>query len=162
MAMDVFLKLSNDVKGESKISGHEDEIDVLAWSWGMSQSGSMHVGGGGGSGKVAVQDVSITKYVDKASSIILKKCCNGTHFDEAVLTIRKAGGDAPVEYYKLTMKKVIISSISTGGSGGEDQLTENITMNFANFASSYTPQQDDGSADAAIDAGWDIEANVEM
>lgn len=161
MAMDVFLKLSNDVTGESKVSGHEDEIDVLAWSWSMNQSGSMHVGGGGGSGKVSVNDVSITKYMDKASSVILKKCCNGTHFDNATLVIRKAGGDSPVDYYKLTMEKVMITSISTGGSGGEDQLTENITLNFANFTSSYTPQQDDGSADAAIDAGWDIEANVE-
>ena len=45
---------------------HAEEIDVLAWSWGMSQSGSMHMGGGG-AGKVNVQDLSFTKYIDKST-----------------------------------------------------------------------------------------------
>ncbi|MGV8719825.1 type VI secretion system receptor/chaperone Hcp, partial [Pseudomonas aeruginosa] len=49
MAVDMFIKIG-DVKGESKDKTHAEEIDVLAWSWGMSQSGSMHMGGGGGAG----------------------------------------------------------------------------------------------------------------
>ena len=53
MAMDMFLKIEG-VDGESRDDKHAGEIDVLAWSWGMTQSGSMHVGGGGGSGKVSV------------------------------------------------------------------------------------------------------------
>ncbi len=61
MAQDMYLKIG-DVKGESKDKSHKDEIDVLAWSWGVSQSGSMHMGGGGGSGKVNAQDLSVTKY----------------------------------------------------------------------------------------------------
>jgi type VI secretion system secreted protein Hcp len=99
MAVDMFLKL-DDVKGESKDSKHKEEMDVLAWSWGASQSGSTHLGSGGGAGKVSVQDVSLTKYVDKASPNLLKFCCNGKHFKEAVLTVRKAG-EKPVEYIKL-------------------------------------------------------------
>ena len=39
MAVDMFLKL-DDVKGESKDSKHKEEMDVLAWSWGASQSTS--------------------------------------------------------------------------------------------------------------------------
>ena len=58
MAVDMFLKL-DDVKGESRDNKHKDEIDVLAWSWGVSQSGTMHTGGGGGAGKVNVQDLSL-------------------------------------------------------------------------------------------------------
>jgi len=160
MAMDVFLKLG-DLDGESQDAKHEGSIDVLAWSWGMTQAGSAHIGGGAGSGKVAVQDVSITKFVDKASSTILKKCCSGKHFPEAKLTIRKSGGDSPVEYYKLTMTNVFITSISTGGSGGEDRLTENVTMTMEKFKTEYTPQKEDGSADAAIEATWDILKNQE-
>ena len=66
MAVDMFLKLG-DVKGESAAGGHTEEIDVLAWSWGMTQSGTTHMGSGGGAGKVDVHDLSITKYVDKAT-----------------------------------------------------------------------------------------------
>ena len=55
MAVDMFIKIG-DVEGESADKSHGKEIDVLAWSWGMSQSGNMHQGGGGGAGKVSVAD----------------------------------------------------------------------------------------------------------
>lgn len=38
MAVDIFIKIG-DIKGESMDKAHKDEIDVLNWSWGMSQSG---------------------------------------------------------------------------------------------------------------------------
>ena len=38
-----------------------------------------HTGGGGGSGKVNVQDLSFTKYVDKSSTDLMLFCCNGKH-----------------------------------------------------------------------------------
>jgi type VI secretion system secreted protein Hcp len=159
MAVDILLKIDG-VDGESVIDGHEDEIDVLAWSWGMTQSGSMHVGGGGGSGKVNVQDVSLTKYVDKASTNLMRACCNGEHLKEAILTVRKAGKD-PVDYVVITMSPVLVTSLSTGGSGGEDRLTENVTLNFAKVKVSYTGQKEDGTADAASDLTWNIEKNIE-
>lgn len=159
MATDFLLKISG-VKGESKITGYEGEIDVYSWSWGMDQSGTMHVGGGGGAGKVNVQDISLTKSVDKATPDIIRKCCNGEHFDEAQLVARKAGKD-PLEYIKITMKKVLISSYSTGGSMGDEAVTENITLNFAKFECAYTPQKEDGSGDAEIPFKWNIESNVE-
>jgi type VI secretion system secreted protein Hcp len=159
MAVDITLKIDG-VDGESVIDGHEGEIDVLAWSWGVNQSGSMHVGGGGGAGKVNVQDVSITKYVDKASTNLLRKCCNGAHLKEATLTVRKAG-ESPVDYVAIKMEPVMVTSVSTGGSGGEDSLTENVTLNFAKLKFSYTPQKEDGTPDAAIDLTWNIEKNKE-
>lgn len=158
MAVDMFLKLG-DVKGESVDDKHKDETDVLAWSWGMHQSGTTHSGQGGGAGKVSVNDLSITKYVDKGSPTLIISCCNGKHFDEGVLTVRKAGETA-LEYLKITMKEILVTSVSTGGSGGEDRITENVTLNFAEFKVEYTPQKADGSGDAAIEAGWKIAANT--
>ena len=161
MAVDMFLKIEG-CNGESADSKHKDEIDVLAFSWGMSQSGSMHISGGGGTGKVNVQDLSVTKYLDKASPALMQKCCNGTHFSKAVLTCRKSGGGAPVEYFKVTMEEVLVSSVSEGGSGAEDRQTENITLNFAKVKVEYTPQDSEGSAGAASELGWNIRENVEM
>jgi type VI secretion system secreted protein Hcp len=160
MAVDMFLKLDG-CDGESADSEHTDEIDVLAFSWGMTQSGSMHLAGGGGSGKVNVQDMSITKYLDKASTVLMQKCCAGKHFTSAVLTCRKAG-DKPIKYLQVTMEEVLVSSISEGGSGGEDKQTENITLNFAKVKVEYTPQKNDGSAGAASELGFDIRANKEQ
>jgi len=160
MAVDMFLKLEG-CDGESADDSHTDEIDVLAFSWGMTQSGSSHVAGGGGSGKVNVQDMSVTKYLDKATTVLMQKCCTGKHFPSAILTCRKAG-DTPVEYLKVTMTDVLVSSVSEGGSGGEDRQTENITLNFAKVAVEYTPQAADGSAGAASELGFDIRKNVEV
>lgn len=160
MAVDMFLKIEGeDVKGESRDSVHAEEIDVLAWSWGMTQSGSFHLGAGGGAGKVNVQDISITKYIDSATPNLMKACASGQHFDKATLTVRKAGGEQ-MEYLVIEMDKVLVSSVSTGGSGGEDRLTENCTLNFGKVKTSYTPQSDKGSEEGAIEFGWDIEANT--
>jgi len=158
MAVDMFIKIG-DVDGESKDKTHKKLIDVLAWSWGMSNSGSAHMGGGAGAGKVNVQDVSVTKYVDSASPKLMLACCKGTHYPEALLIVRKAGG-TPVEYIKIKMEEVLITSISTGGSGGEDRLTENISLNFAKVHLDYVPQDDKGAPGTAIPMSWDISANV--
>lgn len=158
MAVDMFLKI-DDVKGESADDKHKDMIDVLAWSWGMSQSGTTHMGGGGGAGKVSVQDISLTKYVDKSSPILMMSACNGKHYKQALLTVRKAG-EKPLEYIKITMKEVLVSNISTGGSGGQDRLTENVTLNFAEYKIEYTPQKEDGSGDAVVESAWNIAKNV--
>jgi type VI secretion system secreted protein Hcp len=158
MAVDMFLKLDG-VDGESKDKTHKKDIDILSWSWGMSNSGSAHVGGGAGSGKVNVQDVSVTKYIDCSSPKLMLACCSGTHYAKALLTVRKAGGESPVEYVKITMEEVMITSVTTGGSGGEDRLTENISLNFANVKLDYTPQGDKGAPLTPIPFGWDIAAN---
>ncbi|MHB1559328.1 MAG: Hcp family type VI secretion system effector [Isosphaeraceae bacterium] len=139
MAVDMFLKFTPDLKGESRDDKHKNEIDVLAWSWGISNSGTAHTGGGAGAGKANVQDMSLTKYVDKASPDLMLACCNGKHYDSAVLVVRKAG-EKPLEYLKITMDEVMVTSHSTGGSGGEDRLTENISLNFAKVKVEYVEQ----------------------
>ena len=157
MAVDMFMKIAT-VDGESKDDAHGGEIDVLAWSWGESQAGTFHTGGGGGAGKVNVQDLSFTKYVDLSSAVLLLACSNGEHFDDAVLTVRKAGKD-PLEYIIITMKKVMVTSVSTGGSGGEDRLTENVTLNFAEVEFKYTQQSDTGGEETSKTYSWNIESN---
>jgi len=157
MAVDMFIKIKGH-DGESKDDKHKKQIDVLAWSWGMSQSGSFHTGGGGGSGKVNVQDLSFTKWVDISSPTLMLASCTGEHIEEAELFVRKAGKD-PLEYIVITMKKIIVSSISTGGSGGEDRLTENVSLNFAEVSFKYVQQSDKGAEEAKKTLKWNIEEN---
>jgi type VI secretion system secreted protein Hcp len=154
MAVDMFLKLEG-IEGESKDAKHSKEIEVLAWSWGMTQSGTFHTGSGGGSGKVNIQDLSLTKYIDKSSPTLMLYCTKGTHIKEATLVVRKAGG-APLEYVTIKMKPVMITSLSTGGSGGEDRLTENVTLNFQAVDVLYVEQKPDGSEGAKPDYKWNI------
>jgi type VI secretion system secreted protein Hcp len=140
---------------------HKGSCDVLAWSWGLSNSGTAHTGGGAGAGKVNVQDVSITKWIDKSSPDLMLATCNGKHFPKAVLTVRKAG-EKPLEYLVVTMEDCMITAVSTGGSGGEDRLTENVTINFAKVKVNYVEQTTTGGAGAKPQMGWDISANVKL
>jgi type VI secretion system secreted protein Hcp len=158
MAADMFLKLGT-IKGESGDAKHGGEIEVLSWSWGMSQSASMHSNQGGGSGKVSVNDINITKYVDVASPTLMKMCAKGDHIEQGLLTVRKAGGTA-LEYLKINLTKVIISQVSTGGSGGEDRLTETINLNFQKVDFTYTPQNADGSGGGQVFFKFDIPAGT--
>jgi type VI secretion system secreted protein Hcp len=160
MAMDMFMKIG-DIKGESTDKKHPAEIDVLAWSWGISNSGTTHQGGGGGAGKANVQDLSFTKYTDASSHALLLAASNGQHYPQAHLVVRKAGGKgAPIEYIKIEMSEVLVTSVSCGGSGGEDRLTENVTLNFAKVKYEYTPQKPDGTPDTTKEMVYDIAENA--
>ncbi len=156
MAVDIFLEVEG-IKGESKDSKHKDQIDVLSWSWGMSQSGTAHMGGGAGAGKVSVQDLNFTHYIDKSSPILMLHCCNGKHIKKAKLFVRKAG-EKPLEYMTVEMEDLLVSHVSTGGSHGEDRLTENVTLNFAKVKAEYQEQKPDGSGGPKTEMKWDIPA----
>ena len=155
-ALNMFLDIPG-VSGESTDPVHTNQMDVLSWSWGMSNSGSA-VGGVGGPGKVSIQDVSFTKYVDKASPLLMLHCANGAHFTTATLYVLKAGA-TPNDYIKIILTDVIVTSVSTGGSGGEDRLTENVSLNFAKVEFDYSVITN-GKASVPNPFKWDIGANA--
>src|SRR4029078_802131 len=114
-------------------------------------------GGGGGAGKVSVHDISITKFVDKSSPTLMLNCANGKHIKEGLLTVRKAG-EKPLEYLKIKLVDILISSVQHAGHGS-DLLTENVTLNFAKFHVDYQEQKPDGSGAPGGEMGWDVKAN---
>jgi type VI secretion system secreted protein Hcp len=160
MAIDSFLKLGT-LKGESVVKGFEDQIQLLSWGWGMTQSGTTHTASGGGAGKVDVSDLQVSKHVDAASPMLALACCKGTHYDTATLTMRKAGGTA-LEYVTLTLTDLIVTSYSVSEGGGGDLLTDTFTLNFGKFKFSFQPQDNKGAKKGgAIDATWDIAKGVD-
>lgn len=160
MALDQFLDLDG-IEGESTDKVHKGKIDVLAWSFGGSQASSGHVGGGSGAGKSTFTPMSITKYLDKSTHRLLGAMAVGDHIKKGTLIVRKAGGKAPIEYYKVEMEEILVTNVSQGGSGGEDRLTENIALEFAKFKVTYQPQKQDGTKDGGeLITAYDIAANA--
>lgn len=160
MALDMFLEIK-DVKGESRDATYKGLIDILAWSWGVSNAGSAHVGGGIGSGKANFQDISITKYIDLSSSKLLESVSMGTHFPTAKIVVRKAGGKEKLEYYTINLKEVMVTSYQTGGSGGEDRLTESVTLTFAQVEVKYQAQSKEGSKAGDTTFAYNIAENAQ-
>ncbi|MEP7306554.1 MAG: type VI secretion system tube protein Hcp [Acidobacteriota bacterium] len=160
MAADIFAKIG-DIKGESLDDKHKDQIEVLSYSWGVQNSGSMASGSGGGEGKASFQDLSFTHSVDKASPVLMQACATGVHIKEATITHRKSG-KGQQEYLIVKMNDVIVTAVSHGGTGaGVGQSSENVSLAFAKVDLEYKPQKADGSLDAGIHFKYDIKGNKE-
>ncbi len=159
-AVDIFLKLDG-IKGESKDHKHKDEIHIESFSWGLAQQGTGGTAGGSAAGKVSVHDLSITKVVDIATPGLLLHCCNGKHIKEGLITVRKAG-EKPVEYLKIKLTDILVSSVQEAGHGGAI-LSESLSLNFSKFFVAYQEQAADGSAAGSpMEMGWDVKANVKI
>lgn len=159
MAQDFFLKLTG-IEGESQDDKHKGEIEVLTYSWNMTQTSSMHSGSGGGAGKATVDDLTVTHRVDKASPNLMKYCLTGKHIPEAKLTLRKAGG-SPLEYLTYTMSDVIISKVQPHGQSSDEIAKEQISLAFSKVKQEYAVQNAQGGSAGTITASYDIKANKE-
>jgi type VI secretion system secreted protein Hcp len=154
-AVDMFLKIDG-IQGESQDKEHKDEIDVLAWSWQLSHD--ISAGGGAGTSSPVIRPITIQKWIDSASPALYNLLLTGAQAATATLTVRKAG-EPPLEYIIIDLEKVVVTSISTGGSGGEDRLTEQISLGFESINFTYVPQNQDGTGGTPGEFGWDIKAN---
>jgi type VI secretion system secreted protein Hcp len=155
MASDIFARIG-DIKGESLDDLHADEIEVLSWSWGVTQTGSMGHGGGGGAGRATFQDFIFVHPFDKASPLLMNACAAGEHIKEATITIRKAG-DNPQDFMIITMNDVLITSVAD--SGAAEGATESVALRCGKVDLEYRPQLADGSLDTGIHFKHDIKGN---
>lgn len=159
MAQDMFIKIDG-IEGEALDAAHKNEIEVLAWSWGVSQHSNMHSGSGGGSGKASVNDFSFDHYIDKSSPNLLSYCLSGKHIKNIQFIIRKAGGN-PLEYLTIKFTDAIITSVEIAGSlEDETRPRERVNFSFTKLTQDYVMQNAEGSKSGAISASYDIKANV--
>lgn len=158
---DAFLKIDG-VEGESEDSKHKNEIEVMSYSFGASNASSMAKGGGGGTGKAEVHDFMFTFTHGKASPKLFEFCLNGKHIPKAVLTNRKAGGDDPLEFLKLTLSDVFVTNYVAAGSGGEVLPGDHATLSFTKIEHEYKPQTATGTGGGQVKMGWDQKANKKL
>lgn len=157
MALDMFLKIDG-IPGESRDDKHKEEIEVLSFSWALSQSGQAAGGGGGGAGKVDFQDFSFAMPVSKASPKLFLACASGQHLKEATLTVRKAGGEQ-AEFLVYKLSDCIVSTYQEGADNGGDVPLDAFSLNFAKVEVSYKEQDLKGGLGTETVAGWDLKAN---
>ncbi|MBY3347982.1 Hcp family type VI secretion system effector [Rhizobium laguerreae] len=149
----------DSIPGESRKKGHEDQIEVLSWAFGMDQQAAAGHGHGSGAGRVNVRDLHLSKYICKADSALMQHCCNGKHIPEITLYCEKAGGDSTVEYVKIVLKQVLVTSHSVTGATGGDAVSVDVSFNFAEYVVTYTQQEKEGNAGAAVTQGWNVAEN---
>jgi type VI secretion system secreted protein Hcp len=157
MAADIFLDLEG-VDGESKDQEYTGKIDVLSFSWNISNGCDMSVGGGGGQGKACFGEIAMTMPYSKASPVLAQKCAQGTHIPKGVFTFRKSG-DKPQKYKQITIEHVMITSVSEGCGGGGEEFSS-ISMGYQKIHTVYKEQNADGSLGAQSELKYDIKAGT--
>jgi type VI secretion system secreted protein Hcp len=156
MAVDYFLKLAT-IDGESSASGHTAEILVSSWSWGGSQTSTVHGTSGSGAGKVSLSDLNMTIEFDKSSPKLLQGLTKGQHFATALLAGVKAGaGNA--NYFTLALTEAFIASLQYSASGDVPMVS--LSLTYKSFQMDYYQQDSEGTVTNAGTAKFDISTNV--
>jgi type VI secretion system secreted protein Hcp len=132
-ATDLYLNIVG-IKGESTVKGYEGSTSVLAWSWGLSNPGSA----GGGAGKIYLQDLSWTQYLDSSFIQLYSNLTTNTPLGTATLDAVSAGTGG-YNFFEAIFGGNFLSSLQTGGSGGEDRFTVNASMSMTSVTLRYRP-----------------------
>lgn len=153
MATDFHIKFDG-VSGEATHKDHKEEIEVISWSWDVSQVSGAASGGGSGRGKATPGNFVFTHVYDKASPVLAKNCASGKHFKDAKLTCRKAG-EGQKDFMTVTLKEVFITSVVP--SAGEDAgIVEEVKMSYKDIEFAYKPQDAQGGLGGEVKFGWNV------
>ncbi|MDQ2961580.1 MAG: type VI secretion system tube protein Hcp [Pseudomonadota bacterium] len=159
MASDIFLKIDG-IKGEATEVNHLNEIEVVSWSWGVSEVFITSGAGGIIGGKPKVGDFVIGKQIDRASPNLLRACLTAKHIKEVVLTQRRVG--TKPNFLSITLKDVLISSLNDSDSGVAPRPTESVVFAFGKVIYEYVPQKPNGQPDTPVTLKWDVKASKEF
>jgi type VI secretion system secreted protein Hcp len=163
---DMFIKIegarSGVFKGESRDPAHLDEIQLVAWSWGMEGNASATVSAGGraaGANQVSVRELEIVKRVDSATTALMSALRSNEVLKTVTLSVRKAGGASPVEYLKIILEKGRVRSVDleTGLHGSEELIGERVRISFQRITVEYRPQQAQGGGGGASSFTTELE-----
>ncbi|MDX3905800.1 MAG: type VI secretion system tube protein Hcp [Pigmentiphaga sp.] len=159
MAVDMYMKVEG-ASGESKDANHKDWTDIVSFSWGASQPGSMAAGGGGGIGKASFNDLHVVARIDRAAPAVMKHCASGKHLSKVEVSVCKAGG-SQVEYSKITLEEVLVTSVQITGEKDSEAVLVDYAFQAARVKQQYWEQTDKGSKGAESLVAWDVKQNKE-
>jgi len=174
MAFDCFMWLTGPQNGAAAIEGESTDptfgvpnkaFEPQSFSFGASNPSSIgSATGGAGSGKVTISDFSIMKATDNCSPDLFTACCNGGHYDNATVVLRKAGGQGTATgtvYLRYDFFEVFVDNIQwSGSSGGSDTPMESVSFSFGAVQITYNPQASTGAPNPQANIkAWSVVTN---
>jgi len=133
-------------------------IDVLSFSWGVNQTTVYGAGASGKeskAGRADFQHLTIMKVLDKTSPLLCDHCASGDILKEVYILYDKPVGDKQDDYFRIYLKDALITSVQLSGS--HENPSESVSFAFQGVEIAYKPEKDDGSLDAAVSKGYDLE-----
>lgn len=139
---DMFLKVDGTkqgpIKGESAEQGHLDEIELVGWGWGMEGNATAFAST---AARTTLKELVFRKRVDSATTGLLSALRNNEVLKKAVLSVRKAGGAAPVDFLTITMENGrVVSHQVQNAVDGQPDLVEEVRIAFFKVRVEYRTQ----------------------
>ncbi|WP_370261996.1 Hcp family type VI secretion system effector [Limnobacter sp.] len=140
--VDMFLAVEGSrqgaIRGESQAAGHPGEIDVLGWSWGMSQQA---FSGAQQASKASVRTLKVNKAIDSASTAIMSALKSAEVLNKVVLTCQDPGGAGVIDYLRITLRKArVVEYDIQAAAEDERQVYETLAIAFKEIEVVYTPK----------------------
>jgi type VI secretion system secreted protein Hcp len=135
-----------------------NHIDVLSFSWGVNQTAVYGTGASGKESKAGRADFSnltIMKVLDKTTPLLCDHCATGNILAKVYIVYTKPVGDKQDNYFRVWIKDALVTSVQLSGSS--EQPVESVSFAYQGVEIAYKPEKDDGSLDAAIPKGYDLE-----
>jgi type VI secretion system secreted protein Hcp len=152
-----FLKLDGIV-GESTHVAHKGEIDVEAWSVGVTQDSPRGSGSGRGAGKPEFDDFHFVSRLSSASPPLLLACATGSHIKEAFLSgIKQSESAKTGEFLKYRLADVQVTSYHQSGAD-DGAPTDQFSVSYSKIEVTYTPTAASGKAGQSVKAAYDLKS----
>lgn len=140
MADELFLTIAS-IPGEVVDDRHPGAIEVLSWSWAVSNPTVVGGGGAGRVGRPTLSDVALALRLDKATPRLFDACARGIRLPEALVSARRQGMTG--DYLTVRMQDATVTSANTALPGAEPAVQ--ITLGFRTMTLTYQTQLPDGS-----------------
>jgi len=144
--LSVQTKRAGKVKGEAVTPGHEDDIVVHGWNWGVAASSAL--GSSQATGRRSYRGLTVVKHIDAATTALMAALATNDEIKEAKLTMRKSGSEQ-IDYFLVTLQKARVTAVdhSTDAQGN---TLETVTLQFQKVSVEYRPQKSAGGRGASL------------
>lgn len=168
---DIYVKFdgASELQGDSTDSKHANEIEVSSFRHLLSQpkSSSASSAGGHTAERTEHGEIMLIKDIDKSTPKLNRACSAGTVYPKVYITFYRAYGGSGatstsqtrVDYYKMVLENVVISSSETTVADGELPI-QAFGLKYGKVTWEYKQHKMDGSSTSTGVAGWDLRTNV--
>jgi type VI secretion system secreted protein Hcp len=151
----IFLRIDN-IQGEATASGHENEINVLSYSNGLTSCNTVSSGTKPSGCKAMASSWVFMIQLDKSTIGLKNALTSAKIIPSADVTFVKNGGDIPFTYYRVRLENINV--ISMQESGASELPFFSVELSFSRIAWQYTVQSNTGGTGDKFSDGWDFAA----
>lgn len=132
----IFLDIDG-VEGDATTRGFERQIELLSMSFGLGVADAKKT-------SCTSQDINVVKFIDRASADLIVAASLGARYPAATITFTRTG-EGVVKVIQFDLTDVRVSSYSTGGSAGEVNFVESLTLGYSGLSGTVYNLKPDGT-----------------